>query len=189
MKNNISEWLFNPFKRIAGYEAFFTGLFISLVTVVIGTFSGIAFDGVIDAHLGNDLTILKSFLYLVISVITLVLVMYFAGTFINTGFRFIDLLGTMTLARAPFLIIALAGFFAKSPELEEMIKNPVIIFHYTGFMVLIFLSLPILIWYIVLLYRAFKITTGANGTKLIAAFVVGLIVSEVLSKTFIFLLL
>ncbi len=188
MKNNISEWLFNPFRRIAGYEAFFVGLFIAVLTSIIAALSKTAFDGVLDMHLSNDLSIGKSLIFLLINIVSLVTVMYFAGLTIAKGFRFADMLGTLTLARFPLIFIALAGFMAEAPDLNEILSNPLIIFQNTGFILMMIISLPILIWVIVLKFRAFKTTTGASGNKLTAAFIIGIIFAEMISKLLIYLI-
>ncbi len=116
MKNNISEWLFNPFKRIAGIEAFIIGLAIAAVAAVIGSFSGVVFDGIIDVHFDKQLTLSKSLICSGIDIVILVLFMYLAGLIVAKGFRFVDMLGTMTLSRAPFILLAIAGFIASPPN-------------------------------------------------------------------------
>lgn len=188
MKNNISEWLFNPFKRIAGIEAFIIGLTIAAVAAVIGSFSGVVFDGIIDVHFDKQLTLSKSLICSGIDIVILVLFMYLAGLIVAKGFRFVDMLGTMTLSRAPFILLAIAGFIASPPDLQEIYRNPFIILESKGFVVMMLLTIPVIFWVIILMYRAFTITTGVNNTKSLLAFIGAFFLAELISKLVILLL-
>jgi hypothetical protein len=182
MKNNLSEWLFQPFKRIAGIEAFVIGLIIAAFTAVIGSFSGVVFDGIIDVHFEKELTMSKSLICMVIDIVSLVLFMYLAGLIVAKGFRFVDMLGTMTLSRAPFILISIAGFIASPPAVQEIFRNPFVIFESKGFIVMMLLTIPVIFWVIILMYRAFTITTGVNNTKSLVAFSFAFFVAELISK-------
>lgn len=188
MKNSISELLFNPFRRIAGVEAFIVGLIIAVLAAVIGSYSGVVFDGIIDVHFDKNLTLSKSLICIAIDIVSLVLFMYLAGLVVAKGFRFVDMLGTMTLARAPFILLAIAGFIASPPDLQEIYRNPVIIMESKGFVVMMLLSVPVIFWVITLMYRAFKITTGSDNTKSLIAFLAAFFVAELVSKLAIFFL-
>ena len=48
--NKSLEWLLNPFTRLAGWKAFGLGIIASVVMAVTGSYSSVAFDGVLDAH-------------------------------------------------------------------------------------------------------------------------------------------
>lgn len=188
MKSNFAEWLFNPFRRIAGIQAFTIGLLISALTAFIAAFSNTAFDGVLDMHLVTKLTMVQSFGFMVINIVSLVLVMHIAGFTVAKGYRFVDMLGTMTLSRFPFLFVAVSGFMAIATDLDELMANPFIILQNTGFLIMIIITLPFLMWTIVLMYRAFKTTTGASGNKLTATFIIGILIAEIISKVLIYLI-
>ena len=186
---DIFSLVINPFTRIAGWQASGLGLVIVVVTGIIGTFSNVAFDGVIDMHLTQNLTFVHSFEFLAIDIVSLVLVMTITGFIISKGFRIIDILGTMTLAKAPYLILAIAGYFTVSPDINEIMKNPFIVFQSVSFIILTLLSIPVTIWGITLFYNAFKTSCDVKGGKLIVAFITALLVSEIISKMLIYKLI
>lgn len=178
--------MFNPFTRIAGLQAFGIGMLLLLLTGFIGSYSNVRFDGVLDMHLGAEISLMKSFSFLAIDIMSVVLVMWFTGLMISKGFRFVDILGTMTLAKAPYLILAVAGYFCTVPDTKEILNNPYIVFQSISFILLIILSLPIIIWSITLMYNGFKVSCDVKGTKLTVAFIIAITVSEIISKILIY---
>ncbi len=185
----FSNCYINPFTRIAGIEAFSLGLFIVLLTALTGAYGNVYFDGVLDFHFVGEVTISNSLLISAINIVSITLVMYVAGLFISKGFRFIDILGTMTLARAPFLILALLSLITESPDLKEVFVNPFVLFSSTSFLFVMFLAFPILIWYITLMYNALKISCDAKGSKLTIVFMLALFVAEIVSKLLIYIII
>jgi len=182
----IFSLILNPFTRIAGWQAFGVGLMFVISTGIICTFSKVAFDGVIDMHLVKRLTLLQSFEFLAIDLISLVTIMTATGFIISKSFRIIDILGTMTLSRSPLLILAIAGYFTISPDINEIIKDPILVFQSVSFIIIILLSIPVTIWSIILMFNALKVSCGINGNKLGSAFIIALLVAEVISKILIF---
>lgn len=180
--NELWPLLFNPFKKVAGWESFGVGLLIVVLTTFAGNFSDIYFDGVIDMHFSEDFNSRTSWLLIPINIITLSVVMWIAGFFISKNFRFIDILGTLTLARAPFLLISMAAFFVEVPNMTDIFENPFIIFESISFVLILILTFPILVWVISLMFNAFKVSTGATGSKLTITFIVALLTAEIISK-------
>lgn len=191
MKSNNYKWslLWNPFIRIAGWQAFFAGLIVIAVTGFVASYGNLLFDGAIDAHFGEEVLIGKIFLLLAVDLISVVLMMYLTGLFISKNFRFVDILGTMTLSRAPFLVLALSALFVRQPDLSEILKNPMIVLSYPSFILFGIISVPVIVWYIALMYNALKISTGVRGTKLTIAFILALFIAEVVSKALIYIIL
>lgn len=184
--NEFGSLIFNPFKRIAGWEAFGIGLVIAVLTTFTGNFAGIYFDGVIDMHFAENFDSLKSWLMIPVNIISISVIMWLAGITVSKNFRFIDILGTMTLSRAPFLLIALASFFVKVPDLSGIMQDPFVIFDSISFIIILIFTFPIIIWSVTLLYNAYKISTGASGQKLSISFIFGLIIAEIISKIIIY---
>jgi hypothetical protein len=184
--NEFGSLIFNPFKRIAGWEAFGIGLVIVVLTTFTGNFAGIYFDGVIDMHFAETFDSLKSWLMIPVNIISISVIMWLAGITVSKNFRFIDILGTMTLSRAPFLLIALASFFVKVPDLSGIMQDPFVIFDSISFIIILILTFPIIIWSVTLMYNAYKISTGASGQKLSISFIFGLIIAEIISKIIIY---
>jgi len=173
--------LFNPYTRIAGWQAFGLGLVFVLLMGFFGARNGIAFDGVFDMHM-FELTVQKAFTFLAIDLVSLVLVMWIAGLLTSKNFRFIDILGTMTLAKAPFVILALFGAFVATPNMQDIMSNPYIILESTTFVIMIILSMPVMIWSIILMYNALKVSCDLKGRNLTTTFIIGLFVSEIIAK-------
>ncbi|HPW67707.1 MAG TPA: hypothetical protein PLS84_11595 [Salinivirgaceae bacterium] len=188
-KNNNWNLLWNPFIRLAGWQAFGIGIIIVFISAVLASYGNLAFDGAIDAHFGDNITIAQSLLVTGISLLSVVLSMYVIGLIISKNFRFVDILGTMTLARAPFLILAVLSLFVTSPDVEQVLQNPMIVLDYPSFLVLGVISVPIIVWYIALMYNGLKVSTGTKGTKLTIGFIGGILVAEVISKLLIYLVL
>lgn len=184
--NEFGSIIFNPFKRIAGWEAFGIGLVIVILTTFTGNFAGIYFDGVIDMHFAENFDSLKSWLMIPVNIISISVIMWLAGITVSKNFRFIDILGTMTLSRAPFLLIALASFFVKVPDLSGIMQDPFVIFDSISFIIILILTFPIIIWSVTLMYNAYKISTGASGQKLSISFIFGLVIAEIISKIIIY---
>lgn len=190
MKSNEFWGLFiNPFRKVAGWQAFGLGLVFVGVMGVVGTLAHVAFDGAFDMHLTDSLTYAQSFLYLGISLASVVLVMWLAGVMIAKQVRFIDILGTMTLAKAPFLLLAVAGLFTTAPDLTQITQNPMAVFNSVSFIVLLVLSLPVMVWSIALMYNGFKVSCGVQGSKLTLAFILALFTAEIVSKLALYWLL
>ena len=108
--------------------------------------------------------------------------MFLAGLFIARRFRFVDILGTMTLSKAPFLLLAIVGLFTKMPDMSNVIKDPFIMLSSPSLVFLLILSLPVIIWSIALMFNGFKVATGAKGTKLTVTFIAAVFVAEIVSK-------
>jgi hypothetical protein len=187
-QNSVNMYLFRPFVKIAGWKAFGLGLILVLLTAVVGKYANVMFDGVIDIHFTDNVSFAHSFLFLGIDVVSVVICMYVAGLLVSRNFRFIDILGTMTLARTPLTILAVFALFVQSPDMEEILHNPMIIMSYTSFIILIIITIPIVIWFIALMYNAFVISVGAKGIKMTTLFIVALIAAVILSKTLIHLI-
>lgn len=185
MKSKSFNMLFNPYIRIAGWQALAIGLIFMALTGILGAYSDVAFDGVLDMHL-FEITLTQSFAYLGLGLFSLVLVMWIVGLLLSKDFRFIDILGTMTLAKAPFLILSIAGFFTTAPKLENIMSNPYLVFQNVSFMIMLFLSTVVIIWNIILMHNALKTSCNIKGNKLTIAFIAGLILSEILSKVLIY---
>lgn len=179
--------LFNPFTRIAGWQAFGLGLVFVLLMGFFGARNGVAFDGVFDMHLFEH-TLQQAFTFLAIDLVSLVLVMWITGLVASKNFRFIDILGTMTLAKAPFLILALFGAFVATPDMRNIMNDPYVILESTTFVIMIILSMPVMIWSIILMYNALKVSCDLKGRNLTTAFIIGLFVSEIIAKILIHML-
>jgi len=183
---DIFSFMKNPFTRIAGWQAFGIGFAVFIVTGITCTFSHVAFDGAIDMHLIKKLSFVNSFELLAIDLLSVVIIMTVTGYIISKGFRIIDIIGTLSLSRAPLIILAIAGYFTVPPDITEIIKNPLVVFQSVSFILLILLSIMVTIWTISLMFNAMKISCDVDGTKLGPVFIIALLVSEIITKILIY---
>ncbi|KGN81139.1 hypothetical protein HW49_04495 [Porphyromonadaceae bacterium COT-184 OH4590] len=184
--NNKWSFLWNPFVRIAGWQALALGAVAVGITGIIAKYAGLTLDGAIDAHWGDNLSLATTFTLLGIDLASVFVSMSLTAIVIARNFRLIDIIGTMTLARTPFLLISLLGLWISRPDSSELINNPTAILHNYSVIVFVLFSVLIAVWVIALMYNAFKVSTGAKGTKLVFGFIIGLIVAEVISKILIY---
>ena len=56
------QWLFNPFRFVAGYKALLSGLVIILLSAFVGSLGNTHFDGVLDVHIGLTAPLWRCFL-------------------------------------------------------------------------------------------------------------------------------
>lgn len=191
----MKTYLFNPFVKIAGLQAFLIGsLFLALSFVFSYLFKGL-YDGVIDFHFVDEISISDSLFCLLIDLASLLVVFYPLGLILNKGkVRFIDILGTFTFARFPLVILPLTNINNYHAGIVQKILHAIeskVPIQLSGFEIvfLIFSTLilfAVLIWFIALLYKAFTTSANLKGTKAIISFIAGLILAEILSKIAIF---
>jgi hypothetical protein len=195
----LSQILCHPFLRIAGVTAFLLGLAAITFAGLIGAAQGLHFDGVLDTHAGKSgpwwLFVAEG----LIDWISLAALLLIAGRLISkSAFRSIDLLGTQALARWPTVLVTLAclapGFhrfteaLTKSilglkpgqvPQLPEGGPDAVVFALVTLFM------LACTVWMVALMWRSFSHCCNVRGGRAAAAFVIALLLGEVLSKVLI----
>lgn len=186
--NDFYHLMINPFSRIAGWEAFAIGFVVVVVSAVIGKYSLVCFDGTIDIHLAQKLTFGGAIGMQFISTFTLVLVMCIAGMIVSKSFRCVDILGTITFARVPLLIPTLIGFFVHLPNPTEIIANPLSLLSPLSIMFAL-LTIVVVVWNITLVVNAIKVSCNIKGGKLAGTIIIGLLVSEIISKLLIYFVL
>lgn len=191
-KSGLRQWLFDPFTYIAGGSALALGLAAILLASFVGSLTNTHFDGVLDIHTGRAAP-LGTFLaeglvdWLSISIVLLIL-----GRIVSkTSFRSIDMLGTQAMARWPTLIAAIATL---APPYQRYVAQlswkllgvgEQVPLHSTDpmfFGVIAIVSILMMIWMVILMYRAYTICCNISGASAAVTFVIGLIVSEVVSK-------
>ena len=188
----IFSWLVNPFTHIAGGKAVLIGLGIQLLTVFVCNLTDVHFDGALDIHGGAEATLTQDFLMWGISVASIILLMYVSGLILTKGFRFVDLLGTVLIARTPYIINVITIALIELPSTETIIADPMSIFTSVSMLALMSLTLItilILVWHIALLYNAYKVSIGLSGNKVIISFIIVIFLAEIISKALIYSIL
>lgn len=202
MKKNkgLIEKLFTPFKFIAGAKALYAGFAIMLLLSVLGYLSNTHFDGVLDIHYGCPTTsnaYLDHFLYQIVVWISLTVVFYITGRIVTkSSVRLIDVAGTMALSQAPLIFPALLGFVPSFhvcfgnldtidvAEVMAILKDHIVMLTVAGLVLTVFV-----IWSVILKYNAYAVSANVKGVKGGVSFAVALIISEILSKIFFYILL
>ncbi|MBE2281853.1 MAG: hypothetical protein IAE77_00165 [Prosthecobacter sp.] len=190
--------LFSPFQRVAGAASLALGLAAIVVAALIGAGKGLHFDGVLDVHAGR---LAPGWFFVaegLIDWLCLSLVLLLAGRVVSrTAFRSIDLLGTQALARWPMVLVALAclapGFHRFSAALIKSLSNlkPGAVPALPGgpdaavFATVTVVILACIVWMVALMWKSFSHCCNVRGGKAAAAFVIGLLIAEALSKVLI----
>jgi hypothetical protein len=190
-KRALAQWLFNPFRFIAGYQALLIGIAAILLTSLLGSLSNTHFDGVLDVHTGRQAPPWFFLCEGLINWISLaILLLLFGLIFSRSSFRTIDVIGTQALARWPYLVTALAMLPEANRKVLEylmakFIQNYTTLINGTDiaiFVVAMFLMILMIIWMIALMYRAYTVSCNLKGPKAIVTFTIGLIGAEAISK-------
>lgn len=193
MKTSLKTILINPFEIIAGTKALLIGLGLILLTGVLGYFSNICFDGIIDMHFAdNKLTFLYHLTEGIINWVLASIILFLAGAiFSKTRYRLIDIFGTIALSRWPLSLLSFFSLFVAHQKVNNYIlwkvtgKEPevfVAIGELIAFGFLVFLIILVLIWMIKLMYNAYSISFNLKGQKAIFSFIVALFIAEIVSK-------
>ena len=181
--------LFKPIAKFQENRLLIFGIIIAALSVFVAVQTGTRFDGAIDAHTGNDVSIVIAVKDFVIAIVTMVAFLFIAAKLINSKTRFIDILNTVLIARMTILFAAIISALPYLKNISEQIvaaegdqmevarlaMNPLFI----GLSILLVL---LLVWHIALLWNGFKISSNAKGGKAVALFVVAIICAEVTSK-------
>jgi len=196
---SISQWLFNPFRFVAGYKALLLGLGIIMISALIGSLGNTHFDGVLDVHVGNEAPLWYFFAEGIIDWLSLAVPFFFFGLILSSSSpRMIDVFGTQALARWPYLITSVAML----PEANRRFSTYLIsrltsaadsvTLNYTDLCIFIFAAIVAVfmtVWTVALMYRAYAVSCNIKGAKAIITFIVSIIGAEVLSKSLILMLL
>jgi hypothetical protein len=196
--NRLIQWLFNPFRFIAGFQSLLIGLAIILISGFVGSFSNTHFDGVLDVHTGAAAPMWFFLAEGLIDWISMALPLFVFGLIVSrSSFRMIDVLGTQALARWPYLIAAIALLPDANRRVLEYITLQIMqaastttintedVFIFGFAMIVVILML---IWMVALMYQAYAVSCNIKGARAVVTFIVSVILAEVLSKGVIFLL-
>jgi hypothetical protein len=181
--NNIWKWVYNPFEFVAGWSAFGIGIVILAITTVVGFFGNMVFYG-ISAKTIPVITWSLAFSLQALGLAVLISVMCLMALLFAKGFRFQDILGTVTLAKYPLLLMAfLSLVFSKKLAAIDYTRLTNNDFAFSDIAFLLVFSLFVLIilfWSIALLYNAFKVSTNLKGNKCAGLFIATLFISEII---------
>lgn len=179
-------WIFNPFYYIAGGQALALGLSLIVAAGLLGWVGNAHLDGVLDVHIGLEAPIWLFVAEGVIDWLVMALVLLAAGAILSgRRFRALDIFGTQALARGPsVLLVAVAfipGFQVQSLKLATG-NFQIVPAELAAFVVGMLVTVFTIIWMVILMYRGFAVSCNVRGGKATGAFIVSLILAEILSK-------
>ena len=191
MKNKW-KWVYNPFEFVAGWKAFGIGVVILCITTIVGYFGSMVFYGV-SAKVVPFITWSRAFSLQFLGLAVTVIVMYLVALIFAKHVRFQDILGTVTLSKYPFLLMALLNLligkkmveFGKEMKGMNVSELMNIKFSFTDLIPLLifsFFAIILLVWLITLLFNAFRVSTNLKGIKCAVLFISIILVSEIITS-------
>jgi len=181
-KKKLSTWLFNPFLFVGGERILLIGLIIAAVHIPIGYFLNVRFDGAIDMHLvPTDVGLLTPVIDVLIAWLSMAGCMFAAAKIFQSPMRLIDIAGAVLVARIP-LLLSIGPVLLLEPDfqsIEELLNLQGSELYQLAALSVI--SLLFLIWFIVLLFNAFKINSNLKGARLWVGFIGSAIIAEIIS--------
>jgi len=192
----LTKWLFQPFDYIAGWPALFIGLVVMAILAIASYFTGVHFDGLLDTHInGQKSSLTYCIIEQVIPWFTFFILLYISGLiFSKTSIRIIDIAGTTAFARIPVIfqlpvtlcikMLLPADLMDKLAQHQVPDFNPLNI----GFILIISVfGIAALAWEVYLFYKAYSVSCNIKGTKAVISFIVVILIAEILSKVFLYL--
>jgi hypothetical protein len=196
VSSTFFKFAFNPFYYIAGMKACVIGLLIIIAASAIGWVSGSHFDGVLDFHTGKAAPIWMMIGEGIVDWLAMAIVLFVSAMILSKthGLRAIDVIGTQALARFPTLFIALFALlpgYRRTANMFALTLDPSIFTKPSPdlavfYLVLVF-TIPLIIWTVYLMYRAYASSSNLRGAKAIVSFIVCLFIAEIISKVLIIL--
>jgi hypothetical protein len=170
-----------------------------LAAAYSGSLGNAHFDGVMDLHIGKAMPLWFFFAEVVIDWLCLSVVLLIAAFIVSrSSFRIIDIFGTQALARIPYffaiLVVLPKGFSRFAEYLAAKAMNQPTTITIVNLDVLLFIVgtvviLLMLVWMVVLMYKAYVISCNVKGAKAVVTFILSLILAEIVSKVLILALL
>jgi hypothetical protein len=191
MKMRIKK-LFNPFEEIAGSKALFYGLLAMMITGFTGYFSHTHFPDVLSIKIIPEYMPLMYFFVqqLLIWLIPSLIFYGFAFWGSSSSVRLVDVLGTMALARFPYIFAALLGFpgsmkrfgdYIIALVMEKDMTATISTFDIVMAIILMFVMILLTVWLVALMYNAFRVSSNLKGGKAVGMFIAGLFISIIVT--------
>ena len=183
----VLQWLFNPYRRIAGGQALAIGLTAIAASGLAAAAGGVHFDGLLDFHPGYSVSfwvpIVEGLVNWSVITVLLVLVSFLVAP---RTVRVVDIAGTQALARWPLLLAALACMPAAVRQGNEeavaaAVEGRMVMPPAVSLVAGLFAS-ACAIWMVWLMWKAFSVSCNQRGGRAVAIFVAAVIAGEVATK-------
>lgn len=188
MKTNTFGLFINPFQKIAGWQALAWGLVGLTVSTLLSVLTGYHYHGLL--HFGpapNPAWWCFAIEHLTVWLIPALLFYGSAIVLSKSRIRIIDVFGTLLFAQIPFIFMNLFTLIPvvqkvmhidTSLPIEQIAMQPTFLL---GSMIL-FVSTIFLILTLIWMYQALRTSCNLKSGKLIATYIVGIIVSDVICR-------
>ena len=179
--------LVDPFFRLKAIQGILIGLLVALGGVAVALWGNLRFDGFLDMHILNRVVPLRLAIGdQVVAWLIGALVLWLVALIFARDSRFIDFLAGLGIARAAQTLggAGIMGLPIDWESVTRLTRNASTI-NPEGLLPLIpliIIALAAIIWFMTLLFYAFKHATGLKGATLKRAFILGVIAAEVVSK-------
>ncbi len=186
-KMTISQWMFNPFIRIAGTRSLAIGLAAIVASGLAAAAGGIRFDGLLDMHAVGEFPLWVPVVEgLVNWIVITALLRLVALLFGRSAVRLVDIAGTQAMARVPLLAAAAICTLpwvrsAFDGLTASMASGQLPGFPGMGLVVGGLVMVASTIWMIALMWKAFSISCNMKGGRAIALFIVAVLIGEVVT--------
>ena len=177
-------WLFNPFHFLAGDQALAWGLACTVLTAWLGGIFDYRFTGVISFQRTDPAPLWHAIAQGLMAWAILSALLYIGGRLISRSrVRPIDVFGTQALARAPGLLIALIVMLPPFRDLITALiaqgSSNLSIAQLALLCSVGLVLILLLVWMVLLMYRAFAVSCNVAGGRAIAVFIAAIALGEV----------
>jgi hypothetical protein len=189
---SLGQWMFNPFRYVAGGKSLVIGLAAILLAGFLGSFSNTHFDGALDVHTGRPAGMAMFLTEGIVDWLSLAITLFVLGKLVSkTAFRAIDLFGTQAMARWPTVIMALIALAPPHQRFLSFLGLKLLgtaggaHAHGSDLVLgglLMLAAFVAVIWMVALMYQAYSVSCNVRGGKGAATFIAGVIGAEVVSK-------
>ena len=177
-------WLFNPFHFLAGGQALTWGLACTALTAWLGGIFDYRFTGVISFQRTAPAPLWYAIAQGLMAWAILSALLYIGGRLISRSHvRPIDVFGTQALARAPGLLIALIAVSRPFRNLTTALiaqgSSNLSIAQLALLSSVGLVLILLLVWMVLLMYRAFAVSCNVAGGRAIVVFIAAIALGEV----------
>jgi hypothetical protein len=176
------ETVFNPFSKFSEKQLFFFGFLFFILDVLVCFYTSTKMDSIFHFSPHENLTLLKAFIFVSISMASTILFLYLVVLLINKKTRFIGIVNTVLLSQAPNFLVLLSIKYSALETIANNLKttdgsppsldlNTIAII---PFVAGICLMLALIVYGFVLIYNGFKTATNLKKGLHIALFVISL---------------
>ena len=176
-----SRFLYNPFTQIAGLPSFIIGVAGFFLTTYMAFKTGTHFNGLLNIDFARDSDYWVFLTENLTGWLFISVFLHLSGFILSKSkIRAIDTFGTALLSRIP---LVLTPFIRIIPMFQSFVIHSWEMYFVIGF------YLISMIWTIILLFNAFRISCNLKNERLLISFFVSLILAEVCTKLFLKLII